>query len=138
MSWEDYLKNRAFRGEKPHLVAARITGSDASQFNKGEVEPVTTETNGREVLDIDDDLTKTSPAIAATAVIFPQELWGKITELAAIEFRTPEQQVLYMLDGLLNPISRTRMVNEISNRSLEERILLLINTSPAIQTVLKG
>jgi len=127
MSWEDYLGNRAFRGEKPHLVAARIKGVGMPTLTPGKAAT------------IEGSLETTAPAITATAVVIPQDLWEKISGLAAIEFRTPDQQVLYMLDGLfLNPVSRTRIVDEVSERSLEARIISLISTSPAIRAAIKG
>lgn len=142
MSWEDYLKNRSFRGEKPHLAAARIKGIDVSTLIPGKVGVAEeTRVNGQPLSDfpgIDGSHHHETLAITATAVIIPQDLWERISELATIEFRTPDAQALYMLDSLLNPTSRARIANEISDAELAERIMRLLATSPAFRSAVRG
>jgi len=143
MSWEDYLKNRAFRGEKPHLVATRIKGLDTSKLSQGKVESVKEiGINGQPLskfLGVEGSLKKTAPGIEPAAVVIPQDLWGEISSLAETESRTPEQQVLHMLHLALRehqPV--TRIMLEISDQSLEERIMRLIATNSGLRRALKG
>lgn len=102
MSWEDYLANRAFRGEKPHLVAARIKGIDISTLipdETKEVEEVTTDSESlRESPGIEGFSEKAASAIADMPIILPRQLWDRLAAIAERERRTPGQQCLYILE----------------------------------------
>jgi len=138
ISLKEYKANKAFKGEPPDAVAARIKSIDISKMALGKVSSVKdVRINGHLLNEFDPTVERIAPGIAATAVIFPQDIWDKVSEIADKEFRTPDQQILYMVHATLESSARSTAITlEMSQHAFKQRLTTLIETDPQIRAML--
>ncbi len=131
ISVEEYRANRLRPREDPRTVAARIAKDLPEQEQKSS--PLR---DRGHVIEAGSNRGK--QGIHATAVIFPQDLWDRISEIAKGEYRSTGQQILYMINSAMNSTPTAHMTVEISDRALEERIMRLLATSPVFRSAVRG
>lgn len=133
ISFEEYRANRLRPREDPRQTAARIKGAQATPPGGMTPAPMPTDLGPAFV----DSSAPTKQDVHATAVIFPQDLWNRICEVAEKEYRSPDQQVLFMINAHIKGEYLVPVRGEISDNGLKEKIVELVYTDSAIRRALR-
>ncbi len=135
ISLKEYKANKTFKGEPPDVVAARIKGLGPAKFVPGKaVNDVPVRFGGEFLREFHPTLERVAPGLPM-AVILPEDLRAKVSEIAEKEYRTVEQQALFIIDQALNQgqPKTTYLTMEIPAARIKAEIMRLIDTDPEMR-----
>lgn len=136
-SVEEYRANRLRPREDPRLTAERLKKAQAALAGALSPSPAPPDRDPA-LADSSAPIKQDAHAAEGGSVIFPQDLWNRISEIAESEYRTTGQQILYMINNAINSTPTVHMTVEISDQALEERIMRLLATSPVFRSAVRG